>query len=91
MLSQENSEDRLGSQSLSDKRAEATALEKFVSYEKDGGLLKYFVDQTELATWLDNSRRRLETLDGVLDPARFAPTLTPTRSNQGWIMTIVSA
>jgi hypothetical protein len=89
LLSQEYSEDRLGSQGLSDKRAEATALEKFVSYEKDGGLLKYFVDQTELATWLDNSRRRLATLDGVLDPARFAPTLTPTRSNQGWMMTIV--
>ncbi|MGE0283572.1 MAG: methyl-accepting chemotaxis protein [Rhizobiaceae bacterium] len=89
LLSQEYSEDRLGSQGLSDKRAEATALEKFASYEKDGGLLKYFVDQTELAAWLDNSRRRLVTLDGVLDPARFAPTLTPTRSNQGWMMTIV--
>jgi len=89
LLSQEYSEDRLGSQGLSDKRAEAAALQKFMSYEKDGGLLKYFVDQTELATWLDNSRRRLATLDGVLDPARFAPTLTPTRSNQGWIMTIV--
>lgn len=89
LLSQEYSEDRLGSQGLSDKRAEATALEKFVSYEKDGGLLKYFVDQTELAAWLDNSRRRLATLDGVLDPSRFVPTLTPTRSNQGWMMTIV--
>lgn len=89
LLSLESSEDRLGSQSLSDKRAEAAALEKFVSYEKDGGLLKYFVDQTELAGWLDNSRRRLALLDGVLDPARYAPTLTPTRSNQGWMMTIV--
>jgi hypothetical protein len=89
LLSQEYSEDRLGSQGLSDKRAEATALEKFVSFEKDGGLLKHFVDQTELAAWLDTSRRRLATLDGVLDPARFAPTLTPTRSNQGWMMTIV--
>lgn len=88
LLAQEFSEDRLGSQSLSDKRSEAQALTKFVSYEKDGGLLKYFVDQTQLADWLDRSRSRLAALGDVLDPARFAPTLTPMRSNQGWSMTI---
>jgi hypothetical protein len=88
LLAQEFSEDRLGSQSLSDKRSEATALTKFVSYEKDGGLLKYFVDQRELADWLDRSRSRLAALGDVLDPSRFAPTLTPMRSNQGWSMTI---
>ncbi|RJT42769.1 methyl-accepting chemotaxis protein [Mesorhizobium waimense] len=88
LLAQEFSEDRLGSQSLSDKRSEAQALTKFVAYEKDGGLLKYFVDQRELADWLDRSRSRLAALGDVLDPALFAPTLTPMRSNQGWSMTI---
>lgn len=88
LLAQEFSEDRLGSQTLADKRSEAQALAKFVSYEKDGGLLKYFVDQTQLADWLDRSRSRLAALGDVLDPARFAPTLTPTRSNAGWSMTI---
>jgi hypothetical protein len=87
-LAQEFSEDRLGAQSLSDKRAEAEALTKFLGYEKDGGLLKYFVDQTELAAWLDASRRRLASLGNVLDPASFAPTLVPVRSNQGWMITI---
>ncbi|RWB19032.1 MAG: methyl-accepting chemotaxis protein [Mesorhizobium sp.] len=85
---QEFSEDRLGSQTLADKRSEAEALTKFVSYEKDGGLLKYFVDQTQLADWLDRSRTRLAALGDVLDPSRFVPTLTPTRSNGGWSMTI---
>ncbi|SFN59653.1 hypothetical protein SAMN03159463_00096 [Mesorhizobium sp. NFR06] len=85
---QEFSEDRLGSQTLADKRSEAEALSKFVSYEKDGGLLKYFVDQTQLADWLDRSRSRLAALGDVLDPSRFVPTLTPTRSNAGWSMTI---
>ena len=85
LLAQEFSEDRLGAQSLADKRSEAKALTKFVSYEKDGGLLKYFVDQTQLADWLDRSRSRLAALGDVLDPSRFAPTLTPMRSNQGWI------
>ncbi|RWQ38312.1 MAG: methyl-accepting chemotaxis protein [Mesorhizobium sp.] len=88
LLSQEFSEDRLGFQALSDKRSEATALTKFLSYEKDGGLLKYFVDQTQLADWLDRSRSRLAALGDVLDAKRFAPTLTPMRSNQGWSMTI---
>jgi uncharacterized membrane protein len=88
LLAQEFSEDRLGSQTLADRRSEAQALTKFVSYEKDGGLLKYFVDQTQLADWLDRSRSRLAALGDVLDPTRFAPTLTPMRSNQGWSMTI---
>lgn len=85
---QEFSEDRLGSQTLADRRSEAQALNKFVSFEKDGGLLKYFVDQTQLADWLDRSRTRLAALGDVLDPSRFVPTLTPTRSNAGWSMTI---
>lgn len=88
LLAQEFSEDRLGSQTLADKRSEAGALTKFVSYEKDGGLLKYFVDQTQLADWLDRGRSRLAALGDVLDPSRFAPTLTPMRSNAGWSMTI---
>jgi TolA-binding protein len=88
LLAQEFSEDRLGAQTLADKRNEAKALTKFVSYEKEGGLLKYFVDQTQLADWLDRSRSRLAALGDVLDPARFVPSLTPMRSNQGWSMTI---
>ncbi|RWF38718.1 MAG: methyl-accepting chemotaxis protein [Mesorhizobium sp.] len=88
LLAQEFSEDRLGSQSLSDKRSEAEALTKFVSYEKEGGLLKYFVDQTQLADWLERSRSRLAAVGDVLDPQRFAPTLTPMRSNAGWTITI---
>ncbi|WP_181174258.1 methyl-accepting chemotaxis protein [Mesorhizobium sp. B2-3-11] len=88
LQAQEFSEDRLGSQTLADKRSEAQALTKFVSYEKEGGLLKYFVDQTQLADWLDRSRSRLAALGDVLNPARFAPSLTPMRSNQGWSMTI---
>ncbi|MBU0584381.1 MAG: methyl-accepting chemotaxis protein [Alphaproteobacteria bacterium] len=88
LRSLEFSEDRLGTQSLADKRAEAEALEKFLSYESDGGLLPFFIDQTQLAEWLDSSRRRLAALGNVLDPALFAPKLVPQRSNQGWMVTI---
>ena len=88
LLGQEFSEDRLGAQTLADKRDEAAALEKFLSHEKDGGLLKFFVDQTQLADWLEQSRRRLTALGDMSDPARFAPTITPQRSNQGWMVTV---
>lgn len=88
LLSKEFSEDRLGTQSLADKRAEGEALKKFLGYEKDGGLLKYFVDQTELAAWLDDSKRRMSALGNALDPSAFAPTIIPTRSNQGWMIAV---
>jgi hypothetical protein len=88
LLSKEYSEDRLGTQSLADKRAEGEAIQKFLGYEKDGGLLKFFVDQTELAAWIDDSKRRLSALGNVLDPTSFAPTIIPTRSNQGWMIAV---
>jgi TolA-binding protein len=88
LLAQEFSEDRLGFQALSDKRAEAGALTKFLSYEKDGALVKYFVDHTELAAWLDRARQRLTALGNVLDPTANQPKLTPQRSNQGWMVTV---
>ena len=88
LLAEEFSEDRLGVQTLADKRAEATALDKFQTYEKDGGLLKYFVDHALLADWLEHSRQRLTALGDVLDPSRFMPKLIPMRSNQDWMFTV---
>jgi hypothetical protein len=88
VLSEEFSEDRLGVQTLADKRSEAEALARFTAYEKDGGLLRHFVDHTLLADWLERSRRRLAALGDVLDPERFMPRLTPMRSNQEWMITV---
>lgn len=88
LLSEEFSEDRLGQQALSDKRGEAEALTKFLAQEKDGGLVKYFVDHAVLADWLDRARNRLAAIGDVLDPSRFMPTLSPTRSNSEWMMAI---
>lgn len=89
LQSEDYSEARLGFQTLADKRAEAGALTKFLSYEKDGGLVKYFVDHSELAGWLERARQRLAALGAVLDPAFGQPTLTPQRSNQDWTMTVM--
>ncbi|MBX3576318.1 MAG: methyl-accepting chemotaxis protein [Rhizobiaceae bacterium] len=88
VYSEEFSEDRLGSQSLADKRNEADALTKFLSYEADGRLLPFFVDQTLLADWIDRANRRLTALGSVMDASAFAPKLIPQRSNQGWMVTV---
>jgi len=88
LLSEEFSEDRLGFQTLSDKRRESEALAKFAAYEKDGGLLRYFVDHTLLAEWLDRARRRLAALGDLSDSQRFMPKLIPMRSNQDWMITV---
>lgn len=85
---EEYSEDRLGARSLGDKRSEAEALDKFLSFEKDGGLNTYFVDQTYLAAWLDLAKSRKAAVADVLEPGKFQPTLNAMPSNGGWIMSI---
>jgi uncharacterized protein YoxC len=85
---EEYSEDRLGSRSLGDKRSEAEALGKFLSFQTDGGLNKHFVDQTYLAAWLDLARSRKAAVADVLEPGKYEPTLNATPTNGGWIMNI---
>jgi hypothetical protein len=88
LLGQEFSEDRLGAQTLADRRSEAEALNTFLGHEKDGGLLKNFIDHALLGEWLDHSRQRLAALGEVLDPSRFVPKLISMRSNQDWMFTV---
>jgi hypothetical protein len=85
---EEFSEDRLGIRSLADKRNEADALNKFLLFEKDGGLNKHFVDQTYLAAWLDLAHSRKAAVADVADGGKFQPTLNAMPSNGGWIMNI---
>ncbi len=88
LMADEYSENRLGFQTLADKRAEAEALTRFRFYEPEGGLLKYFVDHAVLAEWLDRSKSRLAALGDVLDPALFTPKIVPMRSNADWMITV---
>ncbi len=88
LQAEEYSEDRLGSRSLADKRSEAAALDRFLSFEKDGRLNTYFVDQAYLAEWLDRARSRRAAVADVLEPGKFQPTLNPMPTNGGWSMTI---
>lgn len=85
-LADESSEDKLGQQSLGDKKAEAEALAKFLSFEADGRLIPYFVDQSVLADWLDVARKRQAALGPVATQA-LQPTFTVVPTSDGWIIT----
>jgi hypothetical protein len=85
-LADEFSEDKLGQQSLGDKKSEGEALAKFLSFEADGKLIPYFVDQSVLAEWLDVARKRQTALGPVATQA-LEPSFTLVPAGEGWIIT----
>jgi hypothetical protein len=86
-LADEFSEDRLGQRSIADKKKEGEALAKFLSFEADGKLIPFFVDQTLLAEWLESARTRQKAL-GDLGGVAFAPALTILPAGEGWTVTV---
>jgi len=88
LKAEEFSEDRLGVQTLADKRAEAEWLTRFVEAEKDGTLAAHFIDHALLGDWLDRAHRRLTALGDMSDPSRFMPRIVPQRSNADWMITV---
>lgn len=88
LKAEEYSEDRLGVQTLADKRAEAEWLTRFVAAEKDGTLVAHFIDHALLGEWLDRAHRRLAALGDMSDPSRFMPRIVPQRSNADWMITV---
>jgi hypothetical protein len=89
LLAEEFSEDRLGTQGLADKRREFDALTEFLRREQAGVLPRHFVDHTLIGEWTDKARRRLAALGNMADPSRYRVALKGTRSNQGWMITVI--
>jgi class 3 adenylate cyclase len=88
LLAEEYSEDRLGTQTLTDRRLEFDALERFLEAEKDGRLAPFFLDPSVLAQWLDKARRRKSATEAFFQGAETKPTASFTRSNTGWTASI---
>lgn len=88
LKSEEFSEDRLGFQTLADRRAEAEWLERFVAAEKGGTLVRHFIDHALLGDWLERAHRRLAALGDMSDASRFTPKIVPQRSNADWMITV---
>ncbi len=84
LLAEEYSEDRLGTQTLTDRRLEFDALDRFLEAEAEGRLARHFLDQSVLAAWLDRARKRKDQIEAFFRHSATRPTATFTRSNSGW-------
>ncbi|MBF0135236.1 MAG: hypothetical protein H7833_03075 [Magnetococcus sp. DMHC-1] len=84
-LSLEYSENRLGSQALTDKRMEKTLLNRFLELSEQGHLLKYFLDHDLAATWIEDAKTRLSALKAIGDDVLENPvTFSAILSTIGW-------
>lgn len=88
VLSEEYSEDRLGTQTLTDRRLEFDALDRFLEAEAEGRLARHFLDQSVLSTWLDRARKRKDQIETFFRQSATRPTATFTRSNTGWLASL---
>lgn len=88
-LSREYSAARKGTQSLGDKQAELGALERFKALHAEGKFLKYFIDQTVAAEWLEDADRRLKSLAILKQSMNDTPvTISAMRSSSGWTVSL---
>lgn len=88
LVAEEYSENRLGAQTLHDRRREHGALEAFLAQDRAGRLSGHFLDASVLANWLDQARKRHQALDAYLKSAATIPSAQFVRSNQGWMAAI---
>lgn len=82
--------DRLGDQSLEDKRSEKAALEAFTQADEAGRIYRWFLDKTAAEAWREDAARRFAVYRNRatdFDPV----TINATPSNDGWTMTVLIA
>jgi hypothetical protein len=85
LLAEEYSEDRIGTQTLTDRRLEFDALERFLEAEGEGRLAPFFLDPSVPAQWLDKARKRKSATEAFFQGAQTKPTASFQRANTGWI------
>lgn len=79
--------DRLGDQSLADKRAEKAALEAFVAADEAGDIYRWFLQKETAEEWREEARRRLAPYrNRTVDLQAVQMTATP--SNDGWTIAL---
>ena len=87
-LAEEYSDDRVGGQTLTDRRLEYEALERFLETDADGQLAPLFLDQSVLAQWLDRARKRKAASEAFFKTAASRPTASFTRTSTGWLASL---
>jgi hypothetical protein len=90
LLAGEFSEEKLGQQTLSDKRREKTALEAFTALDKAGKFQKFVLDKKEAAKWQESAASRLAKLAAISAEMLKNPfTVNVMQSNQGTMLTFI--
>ena len=87
-LSRCASHDLLGDQTMADKAREKQSLERFFQSLDEAPFLRYFLDQSAAAAWVEDGRHRLNALASF--EAEFADLpvdLVFARFRQGWSVT----
>ncbi|MEZ5386180.1 MAG: hypothetical protein R3F13_11760 [Prosthecobacter sp.] len=88
-LSREYSAEKLGEQTLSDKREEKTLLEKFRALDSAGKFQRHVMDKKQAKAWLDDADERLARLAAMPAAVLENPvTLSATQTNQGWMLSL---
>ncbi|MEO1119859.1 MAG: hypothetical protein AAFW88_01205 [Pseudomonadota bacterium] len=82
--------DRLGDQSLADKRSEKAALEAFVSADEAGRIYRWFLDKSAAEAWREDAQRRYAAYRNR-DTDFDAVTINASPSNDGWTITLFVA
>ncbi|MBX2853396.1 MAG: hypothetical protein KTR21_00315 [Rhodobacteraceae bacterium] len=84
------SADRLGAQSIDDKRAEKAALEAFDAADQSGKVYRWFLEKEMVEIWRESVRRRLAAYrTQVLDVPPV--TLSAMASNDSWLVNLLMA
>ncbi len=88
-LSREFSLEKLGEQTLADKREEKVWLEKFRALDAAGKLQRHVMDKKQAKTWLEDAEARYAKLNAMPAAVLDNPvTLSATQSNQGWMLNL---
>ncbi|MFO0442477.1 MAG: hypothetical protein ACK5ZM_00985 [bacterium] len=88
-LSREFSLEKLGEQTLADKREEKLWLDKFRALDASGKFQRHVMDKKQGKTWLDDVEARLARLNAMPAAVLENPvTLSATQSNQGWMLNL---
>lgn len=89
LLGREFSQEKLGEQTLADKKEEKALLEQFVKLDGTGGFQRYVMDKKQAKAWLDDAEARLARLKAMPASVLENPvTLSASQSNQGWMINL---
>lgn len=89
LLGREFSLEKLGEQTLGDKKEEKALLEQFLKLDTTGAFQRHVMDKKQAKAWLDDAEARLAKLKAMPASVLEKPvTLSASQSNQGWMITL---